>query len=1271
VEFGPLGSSGDEFVVTNQGGGTARIELGSEVAQLSQSEVVSGGWEFDTNDTTFITAILADGGINTTLGDGLDLVLDADSGAVDLANSGLYTAGTSRLTNAGALENITGLDVISGTVALPAGEIGNAELANSSLTVTAGGGLTDGGLVSLGGSTTLNIGAGSGITVNADNVTVDLTAATDALSATTSSGSGLEVLASGLTLLQGCSDSQILKWNETTDSWDCAADTSGGAPALNTITAAIGTNTINNGDHAQAWNWALTTAAKTAFNFGENSAAINGAGSQYLLGISTLASSTAAPLRVVARGNAIIDTTPAGGITIGNATAAQTIAIDSGSGNIDIGTSVADKTVSISDEGNSGVIINAGTGGLKLGDNATTKMINIGGVDTSGTDTISIATDGTTADAISIGNSNAATAVDLTGGNDWSITTGGALTLASLIRGADTITDFSGNGLTVSGNSLTINLPAATDALSATTSSGSGLEALTAGLTLLQGCSDGQILKWNETSDTWACGADNSGGGGATLQTAYDSGNTILTTTARDVAITLGEVLVPTSVTITNLDSAGTSGLKIANATALGTLTNGLLIDNTLAGTLTNAIQISETLGTITDGILITGTLGNILNSGSIDITGVGAITGATGISSTGNISLGDTTGATAVNINSGTGNVNFTVGPTSSSGQVRIGNSGTATPDLLVLDNGTADPTGTNGATYYNTTSNKFRCYQNGAWTDCIGGDKIFLSKSTDQAVNNSTTLVDDTALQFSVSSGQTWVIKFDLIVSNASSANPDWKSAILAPAGSTCGAQLSGSEGVGTIFPQVTTTDCTTPGTLVNANVADDAGAGFNVSIQAVVTTGSAGSIKLQWAQNSAAITDLTVKAGSVGQAFRVGGADLAEVYYGDQAYEPGTVVSLNGAGQAKVTASARPYDHNVIGIVSTKPGLVIGDDSGSGAANLVALSGRVPVKVSAENGPIKSGDYLTTSSMVGIAMKATKAGAIIGTAMTDFSGDGVGTVVAFVKNGSSAGTLAGLMPGLTGEIEFGRNMLTQLLSQPIGAGAQPTDLTDIFADRIAAGVEIVAPQVTAQNLKLTGILSLLGTDGTEIIRLDLVNSLFKNAAEFFERVVFHGDVAFLGRPTFNKDTAGFAFVPGSASEVEVRFEKEYAHNPVVTANVNLSGAVKPDEIPEYAIADLTPQGFKIRLARPAGLDLNFSWIALAVEVQATPAPASQPAQPAAPATPEATVEPTTQPSPSATPEPIPEATPEPTAAPEPTPTPEITPEPVENASSSAQPA
>ncbi len=48
--------------------------------------------------------------------------------------------------------------------------------------------------------------------------------------------------------------------------------------------------------------------------------------------------------------------------------------------------------------------------------------------------------------------------------------------------------------------------------------------------------------------------------------------------------------------------------------------------------------------------------------------------------------------------------------------GDVTIGNG------RLVIGSFATDPTGTNGAIYYNTTSNIFRCYQNGAWLDCIG---------------------------------------------------------------------------------------------------------------------------------------------------------------------------------------------------------------------------------------------------------------------------------------------------------------------------------------------------------------------------------------------------------------------------------------------------------------------------------------------------------------------------------------------------------------------
>jgi len=46
--------------------------------------------------------------------------------------------------------------------------------------------------------------------------------------------------------------------------------------------------------------------------------------------------------------------------------------------------------------------------------------------------------------------------------------------------------------------------------------------------------------------------------------------------------------------------------------------------------------------------------------------------------------------------------------------GRVRIQN-------MLTLGNLTADPSGTNGMIYYNTTTNKFRGYENGAWVNLI----------------------------------------------------------------------------------------------------------------------------------------------------------------------------------------------------------------------------------------------------------------------------------------------------------------------------------------------------------------------------------------------------------------------------------------------------------------------------------------------------------------------------------------------------------------------
>jgi hypothetical protein len=92
--------------------------------------------------------------------------------------------------------------------------------------------------------------------------------------------------------------------------------------------------------------------------------------------------------------------------------------------------------------------------------------------------------------------------------------------------------------------------------------------------------------------------------------------------------------------------------------------------------------------------------------------------------------------------------------------------------------------------------------------------------------------------------------------------------------------------------------------------------------------------------------------------------------------------------------VRKSTRPYEGLLLGAVSTSPGLVFdrgetllaGDNSQriTPEKTVVGLVGRVPVKVSLENGPIAVGDPITSSSTKGVAMKATKAGQIIGYAL-----------------------------------------------------------------------------------------------------------------------------------------------------------------------------------------------------------------------------------------------------------------------------------------------
>lgn len=107
-----------------------------------------------------------------------------------------------------------------------------------------------------------------------------------------------------------------------------------------------------------------------------------------------------------------------------------------------------------------------------------------------------------------------------------------------------------------------------------------------------------------------------------------------------------------------------------------------------------------------------------------------------------------------------------------------------------------------------------------------------------------------------------------------------------------------------------------------------------------------------------------------------------DLAEEFYTVRKLEKAEVVIA--AGDQKVDRSSIPFDTSVIGVVATSPNIVFTLSNFSAVGNHnasptnttapITLTGRVPLKVTSENGFIEAGDLLTTSSTPGHAMRFT---------------------------------------------------------------------------------------------------------------------------------------------------------------------------------------------------------------------------------------------------------------------------------------------------------
>src|SRR5208282_5730895 len=138
--------------------------------------------------------------------------------------------GSGTVTSVGTGAGLTGGPITtSGTISIPSAGVTNAMLANSSVTVKAGTGLSGGGTVALGGTVTLTntaLGTITGVTAG---------------SGLTGGGTTGSV---SLSLLQTCSTGQVLAWSGTT--WVCSTPSSGlaGSGTTNGIAYFSGAGTL-------------------------------------------------------------------------------------------------------------------------------------------------------------------------------------------------------------------------------------------------------------------------------------------------------------------------------------------------------------------------------------------------------------------------------------------------------------------------------------------------------------------------------------------------------------------------------------------------------------------------------------------------------------------------------------------------------------------------------------------------------------------------------------------------------------------------------------------------------------------------------------------------------------------------------------------------------------------------------------------------------------------------------------------------------------------
>ncbi len=195
-------------------------------------------------------------------------------------------------------------------------------------------------------------------------------------------------------------------------------------------------------------------------------------------------------------------------------------------------------------------------------------------------------------------------------------------------------------------------------------------------------------------------------------------------------------------------------------------------------------------------------------------------------------------------------------------------------------------------------------------------------------------------------------------------------------------------------------------------------------------------------------------------------------------DDTAEAGDVLTVDEISPDTYRRTSGSYDASVSGVVSTNPTIVVGNGKTDYTA-VMAMVGRVPVKASAENGPINRGDLLVSASLPGHAMRYdptkddTRVVGVIGVAL-DSLPSGSGKIMALIRTGWVYNRNQSIQ-------EIKSNLETLAAVQGLSLGSNPNNLE---VQNTGGALNYTSGNLNLQGFAILNVGRVIGVNGRWII-------------------------------------------------------------------------------------------------------------------------------------------------------------------------------------------